>query len=208
MQKGIEMCNGTWMIPHRCHASWRRGFSLVELLVVISIIGLLAGLSAVAIPKAMEAGKKAKAKGDLMAIVAAVKAYKQEYGRWPVNIPNGIDDEDTEGAGTYSWFSGDRSKELMQILGASAMDNSGLNPKKIRFLEGANADGVFVDPWNQQYIVKLDTNESNSIEYYGPGNKPNINLTAIALSWGPPVPGQNQQLNPDDPKCKNIFSWR
>jgi hypothetical protein len=31
----------------------------------------------------MEAGKKAKVKGELTAIVAAVKAYKQEYGRWP-----------------------------------------------------------------------------------------------------------------------------
>ena len=68
-----------------------KAFSLVELLVVISIIGLLAGLSSVAIPKALEAGKKARAKGDLMAIVSAVKAYRQEYGRWPVLLPDGID---------------------------------------------------------------------------------------------------------------------
>jgi len=55
----------------------------VEILVVISIVGLLAGLVTVAVPRAMEAGKKAKVKGGLTAIVAAVKAYKQEYGRWP-----------------------------------------------------------------------------------------------------------------------------
>lgn len=190
----------------------RRGmgpaFSLVELLVVISIVGLLAGLSSVAIPKAMEAGKKAKAKGDLAAIVTAVKAYRQEYGRWPVAIPNGIDDEDTEGGGTYSWFSDTRSKELMMILSASPRDQSGLNPKKVRFLEGAAEDGSFEDPWKNQYIVKLDTNESNSIEYYGPANKPNINQTVIALSLGPPVAGQFQQLDPDSSNCKNIFSWR
>ena len=45
--------------------SGQAGFTLVELLVVISIVGLLAGLVTVAVPRAMEAGKKAKAKGEL-----------------------------------------------------------------------------------------------------------------------------------------------
>lgn len=180
----------------------------MELLVVISIVGLLAGLMTVAIPKAMEAGKKAKVKGELTAIVAAVKAYKQEYGRWPVNLPYGVDDENSEAAGTYSWCDGDKSKTLMRILCASPQDTSELNPKGVRFLEGPGQDGTFVDPWNAQYIVKLDTNDSNSIEYYGAGNKPNISLSVIALSFGPLVDGQTEQLNPDDPKCKNIFSWR
>ena len=44
-------------------ASVPRGFSLVELLVVISIVGLLAGLSALGIPKAMDAAKKTKEGG-------------------------------------------------------------------------------------------------------------------------------------------------
>ena len=184
------------------------GFTLVETLVVISIVGLLAGLVTVGVPRAMEAGKKAKVKGELTAIVAAVKAYKQEYGKWPVNLPTGVDDEDSEAAGTYSWCDGDKSKTLMKILCASPQDTSGLNPKGVRFLEGPTQDGTFVDPWSTQYIVKLDTNDSNSIEYYGAGNKPNISLSVIALSFGPRVGGQTQQLNPDDPKCKNIFSWR
>jgi len=185
-----------------------RGFTLTELLVVISIIGLLAGLVTVGVPRAMEAGKKAKAKGDLTAIVSAVKAYRQEYGRWPVNLPSGIDDEDSEAAGTYSWFDGNNSKQLMKILTASTSDNSGLNPKRIRFLEGPDEEGNFVDPWKTQYIVKLDTNDSSSIEYYGAAYKPNIQLSVIALSLGPPGGSKSVQANPDSPQCKNIFSWR
>ena len=59
------------------------GFTLVELLVVVSIIGLLVGLLAAGIPLAIEKGMTAKAKGETTAIVAAIKAYKQEYGRFP-----------------------------------------------------------------------------------------------------------------------------
>lgn len=181
-------------------------FSLVELLVVISIIGLLAGLSSVAIPKALEAGKKARAKGELMAIVSAMKAYRQEYGRWPVLLPDGIDTEDSEAAGTYSWFDADNSKTLMKILAASPKDSTGLNPKGIRFLEGPLEDGTFLDPWKTQYIVKLDTNESNSIEYWGEGNKPNISSTVIAISYGP----DKQMGNPTSTSTStfdDVFSW-
>jgi type II secretory pathway pseudopilin PulG len=69
----------------------------VELLVVISIIGLLAGIMVPTITKAMEAGKKAKAKGELTAVIAALKAYKQEYGQWPTASGDRSEDE---------WFGG------------------------------------------------------------------------------------------------------
>jgi prepilin-type N-terminal cleavage/methylation domain-containing protein len=149
--------------------SRQTGFTLVELLVVISIVGMLAGLMSVAIPRAMEGGKKAKAKGELNAIVAAVKAYNQEYGRWPGSSTADIDKP----------FQDANSKSLLSALSGT---NNALveNPKSIRFLEGASTDGTMKDPWGTQYLVVVDSDESNSMTYQGKL----ISVSVLAVSFG------------------------
>jgi len=149
--------------------SSQTGFTLVELLVVISIVGMLAGLMSVAIPRAMESGKKAKAKGELNAIVAAVKAYQQEYGRWPGSATATGD----------TTFQDANSKSLLSAL--SGTGNALVeNPKSVRFLEGASTDGTMKDPWGMQYFVTLDYDDSNSILYR---NK-TISISVLAVSFG------------------------
>jgi prepilin-type N-terminal cleavage/methylation domain-containing protein len=59
-------------------------FTLVELLVVISIIGILAGMVAVALPAAIKRAKVVKAKTEIAEIVNAINAYDQDYSRFPV----------------------------------------------------------------------------------------------------------------------------
>ena len=128
-------------------------FTLVEVLVVISIIGALAGIMVPTIKGAMEAGKKAKAKGELNAIVAAVKAYKQEYGRWP--------------GSTFTSDTTYQDGQSMQLLAALSGSNSPTveNPKSVRFLEGAQSNGTMLDPWETQYLVLIDSDDSNSLNY-------------------------------------------
>ena len=192
------------------------GFTLTELLVAISIIGLLVGLSAVGIPRAMEAGKKAKVKTELTSLVAAVKAYRQEYGRYPINHTTDIN----EYSSWYGPGNPDKTqecRELVQILSGQnrIMGGVEMNPKMIRFLEGASPDGSFKDPWGNQYGVKMDTSEDGRLEYFGNGTT-NLALTVIAVSFGPGPRGTatniaDRQEDPDKirtPACDDVFSWR
>ncbi len=64
-------------------ASSRRGFSLVELLVVISIIAVLAAIIAPATMKAWRQASRTATANDLQAIGAALEAFKADTGDYP-----------------------------------------------------------------------------------------------------------------------------
>ena len=61
----------------------QRGFSLIELLVVISIIGVLAGIGAGMAGVASRKSKEARVKGELNMYVTAIESYKASFGQYP-----------------------------------------------------------------------------------------------------------------------------
>ncbi len=70
--------------------SFARGFSIVELLVVISIIVVLAGILLVALGKAQEAGKRTDTLSTMTAFRAACEDFQLRFGQYPGVIPESI----------------------------------------------------------------------------------------------------------------------
>jgi len=171
-------------------------FTLVEILVVISIIGLLAGLALPAIQGAQTAARKGKAKAEMQSILTALKAYQNEYGRMPDSSALGTS---VEGDGD-SWFGGSASQNLCWMLSG---DNYGQqNPRQIVFLElpPTSTNGVFLDPWKRQYNIKLDTSGNNIMDYY----QKNYNGTALIISLGK----NGQQEDPASSKSDDVYSFK
>jgi prepilin-type N-terminal cleavage/methylation domain-containing protein len=80
---GVEI-----MIISSPQRSLRRGFTLVEMLVVIAIIGILAGLISVAAVKAIAAAKRAVISIEISELDQALKNYQNKFGEYP---PDGTD---------------------------------------------------------------------------------------------------------------------
>ena len=96
------------------------GFTLVEILVVVSIIGLLAGLSIPAVGGAMHTARKAKVTAMAHQIRTALTQFNTEYGYFPTNGMN-------QGMGTTA------QTLALILIGSSSSTND--NPRQISFLE-------------------------------------------------------------------------
>lgn len=87
--------------------SWKNSaaFTLVELLIVIAIIGVLAGLITVNLGGVRERGRDSQRKSDLHHLQTALRLYYNDYQVYPLSTAgNLIAHEDSEGdVTTFSW---------------------------------------------------------------------------------------------------------
>ena len=72
---------------------YSRGFTLLEILLVVAAIAILAGIVIVAINPARQLGetRNAQRKVDIRTILSAVQQYQLKYGRLPIGITDDAD---------------------------------------------------------------------------------------------------------------------
>jgi prepilin-type N-terminal cleavage/methylation domain-containing protein len=158
-------------------------FTLVELLTVIAIIAILMGLLFPAIGIIKEQARKVQAKNDVTNIVAAVKQYYTEYGKYPPVMdppaPSGNDDlvGDPKAQATVN---NNALFNTLRSIPDGLNANHKFNPRRIVFFEGKSAadvnapragfsdkssdpltKGNYFDPWGKQYNIVMDSNYDN-----------------------------------------------
>lgn len=62
------------------------GFTLIEILLVVVIIGMLASIVTVSIPKHMEKARQSKARADIDSLGVAISSYYMEVGKYPPSL--------------------------------------------------------------------------------------------------------------------------
>ncbi len=168
-----------------------RAFTLVELLVVISIIAVLAGLL---LPVLAGMKKKAKivlARSEMSNLATAIKAYEAEYNRFPMskntetlamtgNPAVSLNGDVTIGLPPGPTTPGDNSEVIKILLD---IDDQALGPiNAVNFsharnprnlvtfhgkpasnitLPGIGPDYIYRDPWANPYIITMDLNDDN-----------------------------------------------
>ncbi len=166
----------------------RKAFTLIELLVVIAIISILMALLFPAINGAKLAAQKTQARSDITGIVASVKHYYADYGKYPV-IPTGGKTVTTTDVGYGTSIKQKTNADLFMILRAIASGGNAadvMNPRKVVYFEGSDvknvsdprggfipitgsgtstiAEGALVDPWGYEYAILMDGNYDNILQ--------------------------------------------
>lgn len=70
----------------------QKGFTLVELMVVVVILGILATLAVQSIGDSSDKAKISKTKADLRTIASAIEIHKAEIGNYPSSINDLVGD--------------------------------------------------------------------------------------------------------------------
>ncbi|MBW3538642.1 MAG: DUF1559 domain-containing protein [Planctomycetes bacterium] len=74
----------------RLRCGWRRGFTVIELLAVVSVIAVLTALILPAVQQAREAARRTQCRNHLKQIAVALYAYHDRSRQFPVNSGNGL----------------------------------------------------------------------------------------------------------------------
>ena len=158
----------------------KRGFTLIEMLLVITIIAILVALLFPAIKQALLKAEIAKAKTTVLSIATALKAFNSQYGYWPTTLA---------------------SPSTPQQVNISYFTSAAGNSLGITFLDYSQKDvdsgGYILDPWKKRYWFACDTGYNNTVS------------TNCGSGSGGSMPGSVAvwSIGPDGNCGTSITSW-
>lgn len=205
------------------HRSVERGFTLVELLVVITIIAILASLAVPVTNKVIQNANNLRIKATMKDLQVAISHYRTEYNRFPITLTGSSGGDDTAPI-----FTGGQTNIINVLMARTdPTQTPNLNARKIKFIDlpfakngqtfgvvdpsggaGTGTPMQLVDIWGMPYKIMLDTNYDNRITNPDASNvDQKISARApkyLSTSTGIQSYGPDKIVNTKD----DIVSWR
>jgi type II secretory pathway pseudopilin PulG len=204
-----------------------QAFTLLELLVVITIIIILISFLFPAFRGVQDQAKRTQAKNDLSQIVTAINAFYTEYGKYPTAAVN-------DAVATYG--SAANNNILFDVLRYDTSRDSAtvtsLNPRQVVFIEPPTAKdqtlpklgikattGIWYDTWGVPYKVTNYANYNavtNAPSYSDLGATytilaPDTGVRTGVIAWSFGADG-TQATNYKDPvtgvQSDDVISWQ
>jgi prepilin-type N-terminal cleavage/methylation domain-containing protein len=191
---------------------YRKGFTLVELLVVISIIAVLASLALVGTQVAQKSAKSLETTNIAVSLQMAINSYYDEYGNFPIQgtIPDsGINTKSVQGI------------ELLKVLTAKEV-NTGtvLNTRGLSFLQvkqakknkvsgiayqsgtGGDVTGLY-DAWGEPFYIFFDKEYKDEVQIDSPFRKSATDIGIVRGAKSVIISKGADKLNGSDSRNKD-----
>ena len=200
----------------------QRGFTLVEILVVLAIIIILAGLGIGVSTKITERARKLQAINEVTSLIQAVDLYYDEYNRLPVPAtaaPTGSGDLTIESSsGLMSilvgfdpvanpkkipYFVGKTVKGRTRSTARGGLFYSPGSPPSVELFDPFRRSGS--SPTNRHYYLTLDTNLDGQIQ--SPIDPSDIIYHRSAIAWSVGKDGKLGSVSSPAETRDNVQSW-
>lgn len=186
-------------------------FTLIEMLVVITIIGILASIAFPVTTAVMEKARRVKALAVIKDLQVGIKGYLTEYNHYPSETTDNDEKVETSSGSLIPVLLGSESEATLNGRGIKFVDLPiGRNGKG--GLVGESADNYqLLDEWGEPYTVIMDTNSDEKVE--NPDVENQDSKISSQASPELPVGVAIYSLGPNGPKKKSldgksVTSWR
>lgn len=166
----------------------RKSFSMIEMLGVIVVIMILAGLLFPTISSIIDQGNKTKTKAKIVALQIAIIGFKSTYGYLPFTVEEGSTVDIKLDAAQYT--------KLLNNLTATTTD---MNPREIRFLSKKESD--YQDAWDNDFLISLDLDYDGEVSH--------ALVTGVSVNVGSELAIWSKGSDENDATADdNVVSWK